>query len=376
MGNRTANSLAQQVENLLDDIREAMPDGETLPAGLTLSILLNALPMEYVQTAVTIEGTPNIFFDNAALPLRNESMRRQNVGGSAVAVTVTADPNPLALKTDAKPFNKKHIICYTCNKKGHFAKECRSKKKSDEKKDDGTVMDAPEGLVRGVSTNPKPQAKLIGGSGESGRKLAEEGHDGRNAMIRAILEAFKDTREDKLCKKAAVDERFRAWAGPVIRKIDRLSAELAAAEAKLEERRWETEERKTALEVAAAKKVAASRVALQANLTKDMISRSPYTVPAVTDENSERPPVEERKYAASNLPQDEIKELGSTLSAEPAAARPTSSLQFIGGHDSHHDSRRLTTPTPASATISGTHHRHSDLHHARHYAPKIARSRQ
>ncbi|KAI9814666.1 MAG: hypothetical protein M1826_002172 [Phylliscum demangeonii] len=62
----------------------------------------------------------------------------------------------------------------------------------------------------------------------------------------------------------------QAWAGPVLRKIDRLRAELAATEAKLEERTRKTEERKTPLEVAAAKNVAASRVALPANLAKDM----------------------------------------------------------------------------------------------------------
>ncbi|KAI9826018.1 MAG: hypothetical protein M1826_006816 [Phylliscum demangeonii] len=57
------------------------------------------------------------------------------------------------------------------------------------------------------------------------------------------------------------------------------------------------------------------------------MNRSRYTAPAVRDENSEPPPVEERAYAASNLPQDEIKELGSTPAAEPAAATSTPSLQ-------------------------------------------------
>ncbi|KAI9833976.1 MAG: hypothetical protein M1826_005881 [Phylliscum demangeonii] len=75
-------SLTQQFENWWDDIREAMPDGETLPAGLKLSILLNVLPVEYVQgdetkdgqqkrTAVMIEGTPNISFDSAVSQFRN-----------------------------------------------------------------------------------------------------------------------------------------------------------------------------------------------------------------------------------------------------------------------------------------------------------------
>ncbi|KAI9830457.1 MAG: hypothetical protein M1826_004694 [Phylliscum demangeonii] len=92
MEGRTVESLAQRIENLWDDLCESAPDGETLPRSLKISILLMALPADYAQTAMMIEGNTGIMFNHAVSLLRNESLRRLNVNVHAATTTLDSSP--------------------------------------------------------------------------------------------------------------------------------------------------------------------------------------------------------------------------------------------------------------------------------------------
>src|SRR5215472_15127037 len=77
------------------------------------------------------------------------AQRRSILGIKSSKPFVKNDDKKKQVNTvEGKPTDKSNIICYNCNKKGHYAKECRSKPKKPNGKTKQTFSEAKKNATK------------------------------------------------------------------------------------------------------------------------------------------------------------------------------------------------------------------------------------
>jgi len=119
--NRKLNDYVQEIRNLVSSLTD-----DTVTEASRVTIFMQGLREGPARTQL-FRVVPDTL-DKAIHLALSEDFSYKNAKIQGSESTTNSDPNDMDL-SNVTQFNKKNVVCYNCNRKGHMSRDCFSKKK-------------------------------------------------------------------------------------------------------------------------------------------------------------------------------------------------------------------------------------------------------
>ncbi|KAI9801937.1 MAG: hypothetical protein M1826_005121 [Phylliscum demangeonii] len=155
------NEAVARLNSLQLDIRNVNPL-EAPSDTLKTNVLFAGLGSHYWTIITILSGDANLTFTAAVSRFRDEELKRSNrIKDPAGGLNLGRGDSALYTKSST---TKKPGTCNNCGKKGHWAKECRSKKKNSEhgkKSSNGSGQDSNREDCQGATNHMTADRRIF-----------------------------------------------------------------------------------------------------------------------------------------------------------------------------------------------------------------------